>query len=72
MNNVHDDLNPSFCRELIILPGAGIWSLDTYFNLWPVYHLYVLFVKISYQAIFVVKYILQFSCKSWQGSKLGR
>ena len=31
----------SFCRELIVLPGACIWSLDTYFNLSPIYHLYV-------------------------------
>ena len=32
----------------IVLPGMH-WSLDTYFNLLPIYYLYVLFVKISYQ-----------------------
>ena len=30
--------------------SASIWSHDTYFNLSPNYHLYVLFVEISYQA----------------------
>ena len=39
--------NPSFCRDLIILPGACVKSLDTYsnFNLLPIYHLHVLFVE---------------------------
>ena len=41
---------PEEWHELIVLPGAWVWSLDTHFNLSPVYHLYVLFVKISYQA----------------------
>ena len=31
----------SFCRELVILPGICIWSLDTYFNLSPIFHLFV-------------------------------
>ena len=30
--------NASFCRELIVLPGACVWSLDTYFNLSPIHH----------------------------------
>ena len=38
----------SFCRELIILPG-------TCFTLSLIYHLYVLFVWISYQARFGLK-----------------
>ena len=32
-------------------------SFDTYFNLSPIYHLYVLFVEISYQTRFVFKVI---------------
>ena len=39
-----------FCRKLIVLPGACICSLVTYFNLLSINHLYVLFVEISYQA----------------------
>ena len=39
----------SFCRELIILPGACVWSLDTYFIWSPIYHLFILFVEISHQ-----------------------
>ena len=38
------------------------WSLPNYFNLAPIYHLYILFVEISYLARmqdFVFKYILQ-------------
>ena len=34
----------------IILPGGCVWSLDTYFNLSQIYHVYVLFVDVSYQA----------------------
>ena len=45
----------SFCREFIILPDAHIKSFDTYFNLSPIYNLYVLFVKISYQARFCLQ-----------------
>ena len=45
-------MHASFCRELIILSGACVWSLDAYFNLSPINHLYVLFVQMSYQAIF--------------------
>ena len=45
----------SFCRKLVVLPGACVWSLDTYFNLLPIYHLYVLFVKISYQTRFCLQ-----------------
>ena len=40
----------SFCQELIVLQGTCIWSLDTYFNLLPIYHLYVCLFFISYQA----------------------
>ena len=39
----------SFCRDLIVLPGA------CYFNLSSIYNLYVLFVKISYQARFCLQ-----------------
>ena len=49
----------SFCRELIILPCACVWSLDTYmymyFNLLPSYHLCVLFVGMSYIATFCLQ-----------------
>ena len=45
----------SFCQELIILPGTCIWSLDTYFNLFIIYNLYVSFVKLSYQARFCLQ-----------------
>ena len=40
----------SFCWELINLPGACVWSLGTYFNRSPFYH--ILFLEISYQARF--------------------
>ena len=45
----------SCCRELIVLPGACVYSLDTYFNLSPLNHLYVLLVIISYQARFCLQ-----------------
>ena len=45
-------MHASFFRELIILPNPCIWSLDTYLNVSPIYHLYILFVEISYQARF--------------------
>ena len=45
-------MHASLCRQLIILQGAYIRSLDTYFILSPIYHLYVLFVEILYQARF--------------------
>ena len=40
-------MHASFCRELIVLPGACVWSLDTYFNLHvsPINNLYILFVE---------------------------
>ena len=41
--------------QCIVLSGACVWSLDIYFNLSPIYHLYVLFVKISYQARFYLQ-----------------
>ena len=41
--------------ELIVLPSTCLWSLDTYFNVSPFYHMYVLFVKISYQARFCLQ-----------------
>ena len=41
-----------FCQECIILPDARIQSFATYYNLSPIYHLYVLFVDILYQARF--------------------
>ena len=45
----------SFCRELFIM--SSVWSLDTCFNQSPIYHLYVLKVKISYtKQDFVFKY----------------
>ena len=34
----------SLCREFIALPGACVWSLDTYFNLLPINTLYVYFM----------------------------
>ena len=37
------------------LPGTCVWSLDTYFNLLPINHLNILFVKISYQARFCLR-----------------
>ena len=46
-----------FSREIIVLASACVWSLDSYFHLSPIYHLYVLFVKISYKA----RYCLQIS-----------
>ena len=45
-------MHASLCRQLIVLQGAYIRSLDTYFILSPIYHLYVLFVEILYQARF--------------------
>ena len=42
----------SFCQELIVLPGACVWGLDTYFILSPINHFDVIFGEISYQAIF--------------------
>ena len=42
-------------QELVILPGACVWSLDTYFNLSPIYHFYVLFIEISHQASFCLQ-----------------
>ena len=47
--------NTSFCWELIVLPSLFVWSLDTYFNLSPIYHLYVLSVKIAYQTRFCLQ-----------------
>ena len=41
-----------FCQERIILPEARFQSIATYFNLSPIYHWYVLFVEILYQARF--------------------
>ena len=71
--------NALSCRKtgalmvLTVLPGTCVWSLDTYFNLSPIYHLYVLFVEISYQARFVFKnhtlqfiYIAHRIYKSWE------
>ena len=51
----------SFCRELIVLPGASVWSLDTYCNPSAIYHLHVLFVEISYQSKILSSNII--SCK---------
>ena len=46
-----DDVNAHVgLQELVILSGTCILSLDTYFNLTPINHLYVLFVEISCQA----------------------
>ena len=45
----------SFCWEFIVLPGACVWSHNTYFNLSPIYHMYVFFVKIPYQARFCLQ-----------------
>ena len=54
-----------FCRALIVLPGACVWNLDTYFNLSPIYQLYTCFIcrnfkpgkilsSISYPAILFI------------------
>ena len=50
-------MHTSFCRELIVLQGACVWSLDTYFNLSLINHLYVIFVEslYMYQARFCVQ-----------------
>ena len=45
-------------QEFIVLPGECVWSLDTYSNLSPIYHLYVFFVAISYHA----RFCFQISC----------
>ena len=42
----------SFCRELIVLPGTCVELLTPASPLSLIYHLYVLFVWISYQARF--------------------
>ena len=52
-------MHASFCRELIVLPGACICSLDTYFNLAPIHYLFYL-AKFLTKHDFVFKYILGF------------
>ena len=41
--------------ELFVLLGACVWSLDTSFNLLPIYHLHVLYVEISYEERFCLQ-----------------
>ena len=52
------------CREIIVLPGACIWSIDTYFSLLPILIIsivYDIMQKFHTKQDFVLKYhILQF------------
>ena len=45
----------SFCRELIVLPGACDWSRDTYFRLLPIHNFLCFIIKILYQARFCLQ-----------------
>ena len=54
-------MHMSFCRELIVLPAACTWSLDTYCILSPIYHLHVYLLKFHINQGFVFIYhILHF------------
>ena len=48
-------MHASFCREVIVLPGACVEVLTPTSTYRQFCHLYVLFVKISYQAIFCLQ-----------------